>query len=250
MLSFFRLSVIVSLKAELSRQAPGGDLASTMTVIKGSPEAYLKYMKVRGHFADQIFLLMLASLLQHDIILLPVHPRAGTVEKNYIRLPGGIFGSEESAPNQPIFLAYYEEHEFIAGHYQAMEPVTKGPVVKDILLKGGGDIAGALTILVGQYLYFNIFSFCFIIDTRSLPSNTAPFSPRANSTLAITPASKRNRSPSPPVTLSEVVLTPPPPTPERSRTGSTSASLSELRKLLPVWSQLDRGESNIILSFF
>ena len=57
--------------------------------------------------------------IQHDIILLPVHPR----------------------PNQPIFLAYYEEHEFIAGHYQAMEPVTKGPVVKDILLKGGGDIS-------------------------------------------------------------------------------------------------------------
>ena len=109
-------------------------------------EAYLKYMKVRGHFADQIFLLMLASLLQHDIILLPVHPRAGTVEKNYIRLPGGIFGSEESAPNQPIIMAYYEEHEFIAGHYQAMEPVTKGPVVKDILLKGGGDIAGALSL--------------------------------------------------------------------------------------------------------
>ena len=117
-----------------------------MTAIKGSPEAYLEYMKVRGHFADQIFLLMLASLLQTDLILLPVHPRAGSVENNYIRLPGGIFGSEESAPNQPIFMAYYEEHEFLAGHYQAMEPVSNGPVVQDILLKGGVDVAGTLSL--------------------------------------------------------------------------------------------------------
>ena len=68
------------------------------------------------------------------------------MENNYIRLPGGIFGSEESAPNQPIFMAYYEEHEFLAGHYQAMEPVSNGPVVQDILLKGGVDVAGTLSL--------------------------------------------------------------------------------------------------------
>ena len=54
----FRCSVILSLKTELRRQGPGGELASTMTVIKDSPEAYLEYMKVPAHFADQIFLVI------------------------------------------------------------------------------------------------------------------------------------------------------------------------------------------------
>ena len=255
----FRRSVILGLKSELRRQGPGGDLAQTMTAIKGSPEAYLEYMKVQGCFADQIFLLMLASLLQTDIILLPVHARDGSVEKNYIRLPEGIFGSEESGTNQTIFMAYYKEHEFLAGHYQAMEPVTNGPVVQDIHLKGGLDIAAALSLPdhLGRPT-FNIlifYSFFFLIDTRSLPSNTASFSPGANSTLAITPASKRNRSPSPPVTLSEVVLTPPPPTPECSPTGLSSASLSALRKLLPTqfgvsWIEVGYYYSLFFLSFF
>ena len=145
-LLFFRQSVILSLKTELRRQGPGGELAMTMSVIKKSPEAYLEYMNVRGRFADQIFIAMLASLLQHDIIVLPVHPRAGSVENNYIRHPGGVFGSQESAPSQPIFLAYYEEHQFSAGHYQAVEPRTNGPVLQDILQKGGMDVAAELSL--------------------------------------------------------------------------------------------------------
>ena len=40
----------------------------------------------------------------------------------------------------------YEETRFSAGHYQAMKPVSNGPVLKDLLSKGGRDIAGIMSL--------------------------------------------------------------------------------------------------------
>ena len=65
---------------------------------------------------------------------------------NNILHPGRSFGSGERSLESPIFVAYYEETRFSAGHYQAMKPVSNGPVLKDLLSKGGRDIAGIMSL--------------------------------------------------------------------------------------------------------
>ena len=127
--------VISSLSSQLALEARRGSevLMISMTAIHGSPEKYLARMKRRGEFADHILLLMLASVLQHDIILLPVHPE--TSPNNYVLLPGGDFGTEARSINKPIFMAYFEETRFQSGHFQAMEPLPN-EVVRNIFVGG------------------------------------------------------------------------------------------------------------------
>ena len=63
----------------------------------------------------------------------------------YVRLASRRFvwlrGEENS-----IFVAYYEQIRFGSGLYQAMEPVSNGPVLKDLLAKGGRDIVRILSL--------------------------------------------------------------------------------------------------------
>ena len=87
---------------------------------------------------------MMASIIQHDIILLSVHPE--TFPGNYLKIPGGVFGTDQSELNVPVFVAYFKDNKFSAGHYQAMEPSSNGPVLKDLLAKGGLDIATLLSL--------------------------------------------------------------------------------------------------------
>ena len=165
---FGRQIVIHYLKTELSKQARRGcdDLSVAMTALQGSPEKYIEKMKKTGEFADHIFLQMLSSIIQHDLIVLFVHH--DTCGQNYLRLPGGKYGTEESSDNQPIIVAYYDESRFRAGHYQAVEPLTEE------------------TILTFPYPS---------LSAASLPSRTASFRPSSTSTGLVTQAEKRSLSP-------------------------------------------------------
>ena len=119
---FARKMVVHSLKMELQKQYSRGcmDLAYQMACLEdASPDTYLNKMKRVGEFADHLVLQMLASILQHDIIIVNVHPDTSLPT---IRVPGGEFGSGESAGGPPIYVAFYEERKFINGHYQAVEP--------------------------------------------------------------------------------------------------------------------------------
>ena len=48
----------------------------------------------------------------------------------------------------PIFLAFYKESKFPNGHYQAMEPMCNGPVLKHLLESKPGvlDVARILEL--------------------------------------------------------------------------------------------------------
>ena len=174
--AILRQMVVQSLRTELRRQGPQGDLRCQMIASHNSPEAYLDWMKIRGHFADHIFIQMMASIIQHDIILLSVHPE--TFPGNYLKIPGGVFGTDQSEPNVPVFVAYFEDSKFSAGHYQAMEPSSNGPVLKDLLTKGGLDIATLLSLP----------------EPVSALCRTTSFTPPATSTLVPTaPSSPPSR---------------------------------------------------------
>ena len=127
---FARKMVVHSLKVELQKQYSRGcmDLAYAMSIL-GSPAVYLEKMKKRGEFADHIVLQMLASILHHDIIIVNVHPDTTTPT---LRLPGGEVGSGESAGGQAIYVAFYEEVKFSAGHYQAVEPLPDSNVTAEL----------------------------------------------------------------------------------------------------------------------
>ena len=74
---FARKMVVHSLKMELQKQYSRGcmDLAYQMACLEdASPDTYLNKMKRVGEFADHLVLQMLASILQHDIITVNVHP--------------------------------------------------------------------------------------------------------------------------------------------------------------------------------
>ena len=100
-----------------------------------------------GEFADQVFLLMAAALLGHDILLLHVHEDT-CANGMYTWLPGGPYGEKRSSGTMPIFLAFYEESKFPTGHYQAMEPMCNGPVLKHLLEREPGvlDVARILEL--------------------------------------------------------------------------------------------------------
>ena len=68
----------------------------------------------------------------------------------------------------PIFLAFFEESKFPAGHYQAMEPLCNGPVLKDLLNQQLGvlDVARMLQLPDGSNIFglpFNIYFMLVII---------------------------------------------------------------------------------------
>ena len=114
------------LRDEVRRHATSGseDLA-TITMISamyGSSTEYLRQMSRTGVFADHIFMQMCASVLRHDIQIVFVHQ----VPDPFLRLPGGKFGTEEPGENPPIYVAYFSEHVFRSGHYQAIRPLSLG----------------------------------------------------------------------------------------------------------------------------
>ena len=104
--------VIQALTRELRRN---DDLASMMSAVKGSPGNYINMIKRRGEFVDHIFLSMMNVVIDHDIVLRPFHQE--THQDNYLLIPGGAFGTDKRSSNEAIFIAYYEESKFQAGHY-------------------------------------------------------------------------------------------------------------------------------------
>ena len=87
---------------------------------------------------------MLASILRHDIII--VNPIV------LYRLPGGEIGSGESAGGQPIYVAYYEERKFSAGHYQAIEPLP------DTNVTAFPELGRFILNLIHRFIHLYIFS--------------------------------------------------------------------------------------------
>ena len=129
-------------------EGAGGITSNAMSDVLGSPENYLKKMSTHGEYVDQLFIQMAATVLGQDICVLHVHQDT-CYNGMYTLHPGGSFGSgERSVEESPIFVAYYEETRFSAGHYQAMSPVSNGPdpVLKDLQRQGGRDIAGIMSL--------------------------------------------------------------------------------------------------------
>ena len=135
----------MELWTHMMTEGPGGIIWSAMTDLFESPENYIKKMSNHAKHVDQLFISMAASLLGQDIIVLHVHHDTCS-NGMYVLHPGGLFGSGERSQEIPIFVAYYEQIRFGSGHYQAIEPVSNGPVLKDLLAKGGRDIAGILSL--------------------------------------------------------------------------------------------------------
>ena len=126
------------------RSEAGGLISSTMSASRyGSPAEYLDKMKSDGEFADHLFIQMTGAVLSADIIILYLHEDS-TQNKMYIRIPGGSFGTNETGAGSPIFVLYFEDSKFSAGHYQAVRPVVNGPVIRDLYKRTGRDIAKEL----------------------------------------------------------------------------------------------------------
>ena len=67
-----------------------------------SPQQYIDRMKVSGTFVDELFLTVMASVLESDILLL--HLNRDTASNGvYTWLKGGEFLSETSGPKCPLF---------------------------------------------------------------------------------------------------------------------------------------------------
>ena len=159
---------MMALKMRLRSEGPLGNLANSMCQEPfRSSENYISRMSKDAEFADAVFLQMAAASLGHDIILLHVH--ADTCANGmYLWLPGGPYGEGRSSGTMPIFLAFFEESKFPAGHYQAMEPLCNGPVLKDLLNQQLGvlDVARMLQLPDGSNIFglpFNIYFMLVII---------------------------------------------------------------------------------------
>ena len=142
---YSRTHVVMELWSQMVTEGPGGIISSAMTAVLGSPENYVKKMRNHVEHVDQLFISMAACVLGQDIIILHLHNDTCS-NGMYVLHPGGSFNSGERSQENPIFVAYYEETRFFSGHYQAVEPVSNGPVLKDLLAKGGRDIAGILSL--------------------------------------------------------------------------------------------------------
>ena len=184
-----------------------------LTAFVNSPQEYLENMKKPGVHADELFLRAVANVLDVDLYIIPYHPETASTQHGlYTRIAGGTFMMEESEDggrrdvgiNAPVFLAYFEETHFNGGgHYQAIEPFRNSNVLEDVKDRFGHDVA----------------------QIMSLPNEVPQFQPSANSTIAITPANKRRRSPS---------ISPPPSVSPVSPDSRSSAlqSLSRLREMI------------------
>ena len=123
---------------------------SVMTDLFEFPENNIKKMSKYAEHVDQLFISMAATIFGQDIIILHVHQDTSSI-RMYVLHPGGLFSSGERSQENPIFVAivaYYEQIRFGSGHYhyQAIEPVSNGPVLKDLLAKGGRDIVRILSL--------------------------------------------------------------------------------------------------------
>ena len=141
---YSRTHVVMELWSQMVTEGPGGIISSAMTDVLGSPENYVKKMRNHVEHVDQLFISMAACVLGQDIIILHLHNDTCS-NGMYVLHPGGSFNSGDRSQENPIFVAYYEETRFFSGHYQAVEPVSNGPVLKDLLAKGGRGIAGILS---------------------------------------------------------------------------------------------------------
>ena len=103
-------------------KSEAGMVTSLMSASKyGSPAVYLDKMRRDGEFADHLFIQMAGAILGHDIIVLYLHEDTSP-NKMYVRVPGRSFRTEETGDGSQIFIMYFEESKFSAGHYQAVRP--------------------------------------------------------------------------------------------------------------------------------
>ena len=180
---YSRTHVVMELWSQMVTEGPGGIISSAMTAVLGSPENYVKKMRNHVEHVDQLFISMAACVLGQDIIILHLHNDTCS-NGMYVLHPGGSFNSGDRSQENPIFVAYYEETRFFSGHYQAVEPVSNGPVLKDLLAKGGRDIAGILSLPEqSNELYLGIINISHHYKSRycwsKFPANVSLYSQRS-----------------------------------------------------------------------
>ena len=145
---FARKMVVHSMRVELEKQSRRGcmDLATSMVII-GTPTEYLDKMKKVGRVCG--------SYCSSDAGIHPPpwhHHRHPDSNLQYLRLPGGEIGPGESAGGQPIYVAYYEERKFSAGHYQAIEPLP------DTNVTAFPELGRFILNLIHGFIHLYIFS--------------------------------------------------------------------------------------------
>ena len=67
------------------------------------PEEYIARMSRNYTFVDNLFLKFFATLVGHDIVVLPVHPESASINREFT----WIFGTNTFCSSQPILNLYF-----------------------------------------------------------------------------------------------------------------------------------------------
>ena len=133
------------------------------------PEDYINKMKVSGAYVDELFLRVMACVIQSNIILIHLNKHTAT-NAVYTWLKGGELLSETAGPKCPLFLgnvlfsssslylydsAFYEESVYKAGHYQSIFPITDNWTLRDIKRLGGFDVTTFLNLSEGEFVLYS-----------------------------------------------------------------------------------------------
>ena len=88
----------------------------------------------------------IANMLNRDIVVLPVHSKSTENGMAHFIKGGSPMNANPAIPAKrlPIFLGYFEETDFQAGHYQSVLPFKDNKVLQMIVKYGGFDVARTL----------------------------------------------------------------------------------------------------------
>ena len=78
---------------------------------------WIEAMMLPGNHGDSYALQVAANLLGRDIIIVPSNKMSAHNPYGYILVESCIVNAN------PLFLFYYEEHIYDAGHYQSIMPI-------------------------------------------------------------------------------------------------------------------------------
>ena len=79
-------------------------------------------MMIPGTFGDAYSLQIAANILARDIIIVPTKPAHNT--HGYILIESYTYNSN------PVFMLYFEEYIYAAGHYQSVVPLDGNKILK------------------------------------------------------------------------------------------------------------------------
>ena len=85
---------------------------------------WIESMMIPGTFGDAYSLQIAANILARDIILLPTKPESAHNTHGYILIESCTYNSN------PVFMLYFEEYVYGAGHYQSVVPLDGNQIVK------------------------------------------------------------------------------------------------------------------------